>query len=313
MSKVAIIGAGSIGGTLAGQLQQTGRHELTLCTRRPLPHLTVKTPDDKLIQIKAKNFTSPNDAGTEPVDWILIATKAYDTAAALPWVEKLSHAKTLIAIIQNGVEHRERLTAADPARLASIDPAKIVPIIIDCPAERPSSHPDGSLVHQRGAVLMTVESNPQGQSFADLFTESPSLIDVSSHFTTAAWRKLCINSAGAISALLLQPAGVLADPNLARVALDLINECAAVGRAEGAHLSPSIGEEVLTAYKGYPPDSLNSLVADRLAGRPMEIDARNGAIVRIGEKHGIPTPANRMATALLKSYQTFGNNHLGTK
>jgi 2-dehydropantoate 2-reductase len=46
---------------------------------------------------------------------------------------------------------------------------------------------------------------------------------------------------------------------------------------------------------------MNSLLADRLAGRPMEIEARNGVIVRFGERHGIPTPCNRTIVSLLKA------------
>ena len=48
-----------------------------------------------------------------------------------------------------------------------------------------------------------------------------------------------------------------------------------------------------------PADSVNSLLADRLAGRPMEWDARNGVIVRLGAIHGVPTPVNAMASTLL--------------
>jgi 2-dehydropantoate 2-reductase len=58
---------------------------------------------------------------------------------------------------------------------------------------------------------------------------------------------------------------------------------------------------VLQAYRSSPPDSVNSLHADRIADRPMEIEARNGVIVRLGQKHAIPTPANRMAIALLEA------------
>lgn len=47
------------------------------------------------------------------------------------------------------------------------------------------------------------------------------------------------------------------------------------------------------------PDGVNSLHADRAAGRPMETDARNGAVVRIGRRHNIPTPLNQMAVTLL--------------
>jgi 2-dehydropantoate 2-reductase len=56
---------------------------------------------------------------------------------------------------------------------------------------------------------------------------------------------------------------------------------------------------VLQGYRAAPPDSVNSLHADHAAGRQTEIDARNGAIVRLGRKHGIATPCNGMAVALL--------------
>jgi len=58
---------------------------------------------------------------------------------------------------------------------------------------------------------------------------------------------------------------------------------------------------VVQAYRAAPPDSVNSMQADRQAGRPMEIDARNGVIVRLGRKHGIATPCNQMAVALLEA------------
>jgi 2-dehydropantoate 2-reductase len=83
--------------------------------------------------------------------------------------------------------------------------------------------------------------------------------------------------------------------------MDIVRECIAVGRAEGAMLADSVPEDVLAAYRRSAPDGINSLHADRLAGRPMEIDARNGVIVRLGKKHGIPTPSNSMAVALLNA------------
>jgi 2-dehydropantoate 2-reductase len=81
----------------------------------------------------------------------------------------------------------------------------------------------------------------------------------------------------------------------------LVRECIAVGTAEGASLNESLVESVLDGYRNAPPDSINSLHADRIAGRPMEIDTRNGVIVRLGAKHGIPTPFNQMIVALLEA------------
>jgi 2-dehydropantoate 2-reductase len=99
---------------------------------------------------------------------------------------------------------------------------------------------------------------------------------------------------------MLKPAGLLRDEAMGRIAMEMVTECVAVGRAEGAQLDDDLPEQVIKMYRAQPEDSVNSLLADRLAGRPMETDARNGAIVRKGEKHGIATPLNRMAVALLE-------------
>jgi 2-dehydropantoate 2-reductase len=148
---------------------------------------------------------------------------------------------------------------------------------------------------------MKVERTPQGSEFADLFAGTTATLMLIDDFTSAAWWKLCINSVGALNAIALKPAGLLTDEAIARVAMEMVAECVAVGRAEGATLDDSLPEQVVKQYRAQPADSVNSLLADRLAGRPMEIDARNGAIVRKGEKHGIATPLNRMAVALLEA------------
>jgi 2-dehydropantoate 2-reductase len=288
MAKVAVVGVGAIGGVVAGLLQKTGLHEIKLCTRRPLSGLIVDTPEGQ-VEVDARNVTDAQLA--KAVDWVLVATKTYDAAGTAAWFPALCRDGARVAVIQNGVEHCERFAPY-------LKMEQIVPVIIDCPAERRG---DGSIL-QRGAAQMRVENNAPGREFAALFQGSPAVVEPIDDFRTAAWRKLCINSAGAISAIVAKPAGVLHDDALGRLALDLVAECVAVGRAEGAELDDEIGKRVLDGYRAGPPDSINSMLADRMAGRPMEIDARNGVIVRLGEKHGIPTPANRMAVALLQAF-----------
>jgi 2-dehydropantoate 2-reductase len=287
MARVAIVGVGAIGGVLAALLDATGRHQITLCTRRPLSQLTVKTPEG-VVTVKAINVTDPTIA--EPVDWVLVATKTYDASAAAAWFPTLCRGNALAAVVQNGVEHRERFAPF-------LSHERILPVIIDCPVER---QPDG-VVRQRRAAQMKVEAGALGREFAELFSGSDGQIELTDDFVSAAWRKLCINSVGALSALTSKPAGVLRDEAMAEIALGIAAECAAVGRAEGAHLDDSIAQEVVDGYRAQPPDSINSMLADRLALRPMEIDARNGVIVRKGESHRIKTPLNRMAVALLRT------------
>lgn len=289
MAKVAIVGVGAIGGALAGFLEMTGGHTITLCTRRPLQQLPVRMPDREL-HAKAVNITDPAQAG--PVDWVLVATKTYHAAGAATWFPALCASGAPVAIVQNGVEHRERFAPF-------VSPDRLLPVIIECPVERTA---DGTVV-VRGGALLKVEDTALGQSFAALFAGSDARLDLVDNFITAAWWKLCVNSVGALSALSLKPSGVLRGEPMRRVALDMVAECAAVGRAEGARLSDSIGEEVLAIYAKHPTGSVNSLLADRLAGRRMEWDARNGVIVRKGEKHGIATPLNSMAATLLQAVE----------
>lgn len=287
MAHIAIVGVGAIGGVVAAQLGLTGHHKITLCTRRPLEELIVETQEG-LIFLKTENMTDPSLAVV--ADWVLVATKTYDAKSASVWLRGLCGKNTSVAVLQNGVEHRELFAA-------TVDPEKIIPVIVDCPAERQ----ENGRVIQRGPALMQVENNHTGLEFAELFGGSKATVMCTDDFLTAAWQKLCLNTAGAISALLMKPAGVLQDELLGQAALEIVAECVAVGRAEGARLEDGIGQQVLERYRAMPPDSINSMLADRMAGRRMEYDARNGVIVRKGGQHGILTPVNKLVVALLQA------------
>jgi 2-dehydropantoate 2-reductase len=285
--RVAIVGVGAIGGALAGLLDQGGEHELLLCTRRPLPQLNVAWPEG-MTQVKARNAVTPEQAGA--VDLVIVATKTYDAEGAAGWFPALCAEGAAVAVVQNGVEHRQRF-------LPYVAAERLLPVVINCPVERT----DDAHVQVRGACSMKVEDNELGRGFAALFSGAEAGVEVVQDFTTAAWYKLCINAAGVLCALTQKPTSALWSEPMSTLAVGIVNECAEVGRAEGAHLDDATGERVLDHYRHLPADSVNSLLADRLAGRRMEIDARNGVIVRKGENHGIATPLNRMAVALLEA------------
>ncbi|MGA9669116.1 MAG: 2-dehydropantoate 2-reductase [Terracidiphilus sp.] len=287
MARIAIVGVGAIGGALAALLHSTREHDLMLCSRRSIDVLTVRSKEC-VVEIKARNFTEP--ARAEPADWVIVATKAYDSGGAAAWFPTLCAAGAPVAIVQNGIEHRERFAPY-------LTQDCLLPVIIDCPVERPG---DGTVL-VRGNTHMKVHKDPLARAYADLFEGTTAKIDFVLDFTTAAWRKLCMNSVGALSALALKPTGTLWNEPMSTVAFAIASECATVGRAEGAKLHESIAHEVMDQIRRHPADAVNSMLADRLAGRRMEIDARNGAIVRKGAQHGIPTPLNAMAVALLEA------------
>lgn len=288
MTRIAIVGPGAVGGVVAAWLNASGRHEVVLCARRPLGPMTVEVPG-RTFRFTPTVFTDPKQA--RQFDWILVATKAYDAGGAAAWFPALSgNARPPIAILQNGVEHVDRFAPFVPVE-------RLLPVMIDIPCERTSPVD----LRQRLPGRLVAPEGQLGTQFAQLFADTELQAATHPDFRSVVWRKLCQNSAGILAAILLQPARIMHDEKIAELGRGIVRECVAVGRAEGAVLGDTVPDEVVQNYRSQPPDSLNSIHADRAAGRPMEIDARNGVIVRLGRKHGIPTPYNTMAATLLEA------------
>ncbi|MFO0610880.1 MAG: 2-dehydropantoate 2-reductase [Polyangiales bacterium] len=282
--RLALVGPGAVGGAIAARLLRVGR-DVTVCARTPFAELRAEAPDGARA-FAPRVVTDPSAVG--PVDLILLATKAYDVDAASPWLDALVGANTRVAVLQNGVEHRARVARWVPAE-------RVVPVVVDLPCDRVAP----GFVRERGAGSLTVPDDAGGRAFAALFEGSGLSVRCAGDFVTAAWRKLCLNCVGAINALALRPAGVFRDDAVAELAAAMARECVAVGRAEGAALGEADVAGVVARCQRSAPDAVNSLLADRLAGRPMEVDARNGVIVRLGARHGIAAPLNAMAAAIL--------------
>ncbi len=286
MTTIALIGPGAIGGTVAAWLAQDPSLDVTVCARTPFENLQVETPQG-LISANPKILTSPADA--TPVDWVLIATKTYDADATKPWLEHLLANHTRVAIIQNGVEHQRLFVHLVPA-------VRIVPVIINLPAAR--SAPGRIGQHRHG--IISGPARPDGEDFAALFATTE--IEAAAHadFISQAWLKLTGNAAAIVPSLTLRATGPVWSADLEAIVRGVVEECAAVGRAEGAVIPQSFVENTVESSRTMPEGaSGGSLHADRLAGHPMEVDARNGVIVRLGRKHGIPTPMNTVLVTLL--------------
>jgi 2-dehydropantoate 2-reductase len=286
MSVIAVIGAGAVGGVVAAHLCARGRDEVVLCVRTPFDTLVIESPAGT-VRATPRIVTTPSEL--RPLPWVILATKAHQTDGAADWLRALTASGTTVAILQNGVEHVERV-APYAAQAA------LLPTVVECPAVRTAP---GRVV-QRAAAQLVVPAGAPGQRFARLFAGTDVSVTLTEDFVSAAWRKLCLNVAGgAITALTDRPQGVVRRPDVAEVARDLVRECVVVGRAEGADLDDSLVEEIVEAMVTSPPEAGTSMLSDRRAGRMLEADARNGAVARIGARHGIPTPLNRALTALL--------------
>ena len=172
--------------------------------------------------------------------------------------------------------------------------------MVDLPAEKQA---DGSVLQWKWA-LFAVPEGSLGSEFKVLFDGSGAEIQLSPDWTTTAWKKLCINAAGAISALTCLPNSVIKLPGMEDVSLGIVQETIAAGNAVGAKIEPGYVDEVMVRLKAQPGDGLNSLATDRIGEREMEVEARNGAVVRAGARGGVPTPLNEMIVAVLGAVQS---------
>jgi 2-dehydropantoate 2-reductase len=276
---IAVVGAGAIGGLLAAELLASGQ-ELTLCARRPLARLVVERAARPL-DVPVRVVTDPAEARL--ARWVVVALKAHDSAAAAPWLAALSGPETVVVGVQNGVEHRQNLGA------------DVVPALAYTAVERVA---DGVLRHSSGDRLIVPRSAPD---VAGLFAATSLSVELTDDFLTAAWRKLLANLAGnPLTTLTLGRAAALQGGALRELAIGLLREGAAVGRAEGADLSEADVERTLAFYDALPPETGSSMLFDRLAGRPLEHQGLTGAVVRAAGRHGIDVPLNRAILALLE-------------
>lgn len=286
MTHIALVGPGAVGCTVATWLAQDGRHRLTLQARSDLGDLEVASPQGV---VRASPRVVKDAAGLQGAEWVLIAVKAYDAPTVAAALAPLVATPAVFAILQNGVEHLERFQAHLP-------PERLLPVMVDIPADRTA--PGRVFQHRTGR--MVVPAGELGSRFVELFKHTPFEVSQAQDFKTEVWKKLCVNAAGALSAVLLKPAVITRHAGVAALTKGLTQEVIKVGRAEGAELPDDLADAIVERMQALP-DSVNSMLADRRAGRPMEIDARNGVVVRLGRRHGIPTPINEMVVALLEA------------
>lgn len=289
MASITVIGPGAIGATVAARLCRVRRHTVTIATRTPIDRLRVDTGNRVIV---ASPEVLVDDSRAAPADWVMIATKAYDVETTVRWLPRLVAAHTVVAVLQNGVEHVPRFAPHVPE-------SQLLPVVVHLPASRLSP---GNVV-QHGTAALTVPEGENARRFAGLFVGTGIAVNTTDDFLTAAWSKLALNAPGGVTAASLSPALDMSDQGTAEFVRRVVEEAIAVGRAEGARVDAELVEEVITRLVMTSSPHLNSLHADRVAGRPMEVDARNGAIVRIGERHGIPTPANRLLVDHLNAVQ----------
>lgn len=292
---IAVVGLGSIGGIIAASLCEAGRHDVIACVRKPIGQLTLERGDET-IEVALRALTDP--AAAAPVQWVLLCTKVHHTLSVVPWLAKLCDARTRVVVLQNGIGHADRLAP-------HVNGAKVIPIIVYYNGERLG--PDRVRFRRAGDHDLVVPDDEDGRAFAALLDGTGMRIVLSDDFHTLAWRKLMINAAAnPITALTQQRQAVLRRPDVKELCLAILAEADAVARADGAKLRGDEAAQIMATLMTYPPEAGTSMYFDRIAGRPLEIEAITGAVVAAAERHRIAVPINRALLTLLRAINESG-------
>jgi 2-dehydropantoate 2-reductase len=287
MARIVLIGPGAIGGAMAAAL--CGGHDLTICAIRGFETLTIHPAQGAVERYKVRVVTTPE--AITPADWILLCVKSHQTPGAAKWLTAATGPRTKVAVLQNGVEHRARVA---PFLDAAIP---VVPVVVQLPARAVAP----GEIELFGITMLEMQDDPVGLEFAGLFAGTRIETRLTPDILTRMWEKLCFNARdGALAALTLVPDAPSRDPELEKLARRIAEECIAVATAEGAKLPDGLADKVARTV-ARKDNKGNSMYFDRLAGRPMEYDARNAVISRLGAKHNIPTPVSDILAPLLRA------------
>lgn len=284
---VAVIGAGAIGLSIAAALAAAG-HRITVCGGRPFDQMVV-TQDGGTRTWPVTHLTDPRGLADHPI--VILAVKAHQTDAVADWLRAVDGPGVTVMVAQNGVEQRERV-----APYLSL--ARVVPTVVYLNAER--TLPGRVTVRRVAHGDLAIADEPASVPLAAEIEAGGLHVALDADFTTTLWNKLMMNiTANPLTALTRQRTAVLRDEEVGRVALAIMDEAVRVGRAEGASLTGEDARADLAALRRVPDGAPTSMLQDCWAGRPLEYDALNGAVLRAADRHGIDVPVNRLIQALV--------------
>ena len=288
---IAIVGAGAIGTVIAWAAAEVG-HRVTLCARRPIDEPTIVRGG---VTSRVRVHLASDPATVAPVEWVLLATKAHQTAGAAAWLSALCVPHTRVVVCQNGIDHVRRV---GPVAALEIAPA-IVGIIAE-------TVEPGVVVH-RGGNQLTLADGPVGVALSAAFADSPLKIQLVDDLERASWCKLLGNLAAApVTTLLQQPMSVMRSPGLQTVLRAVLTEAVQVGRACGVALDLSDVDNTLALLASLPDEVRSSMEVDWAHGRPLEIEEITGALVDCADRHGVDVSVNRTLLALVRELTIEG-------
>ncbi len=317
--KIAVIGAGAIGGMLAVRLASSGQ-AVTVVAKKGA-HLEAITRNNlKLIhhdgvEESAKDLRAvANCADAGMQDLVFLALKAYDIEAVAPQLRALFDKDTIVVSMQNGLpwwyfqnyaglHAGYRLKTADPNGVIeqSIESRRIIGCVVYSAGAIVAP---GVVKHLEGDRLPVGELDGSeserikrvSETLVGAGLKAPIQSDIRSEIWLKLWGNMSFNPISALTHATL--VDICKEPATRALAADMMREAQAVAEKLGVTFRVSLDKRIEGAAK--IGKHKTSTLQDVEAGRPVEVDALIGSVIELGELTGTPTPAIRAVQALLK-------------
>jgi len=301
--RVAVVGAGGIGGYCGGLLARGGA-DVTLVARGA--HL--RALQEQGLTLKSQRFgtftvgvpATDDPARVGRADLVLFCVKAYDLEAAARQCRPLVGPETAVIPVQNGIDIAERLEGVfGPGRV--LGGLTYVAARIETPG----------IVVQQGAAEALIfgelegGTSPRANRLERFLQGSGLPAELRADIRLELWEKFVVICAtGGVLALLRLPFGpVFASPEAVALLRGVTEEVAAIARACGVDLAADAVARLLEYLRAnMDAAARSSQLGDLEAGRRLELEFLNGTAVRLGRRLGVPTPLNFAIYAALKPY-----------
>jgi 2-dehydropantoate 2-reductase len=295
--KIAVVGAGAVGGYFGGMLARAGA-SVVMIGRAPFVEAVTKNGvllDTLHFKESVRVQAAIELESVRGAEVVLFCVKTTDTAETARALAPLLARDVIVISMQNGVDNAEQIRAA-----SGIDAlGAVVYVAASVP------HP-GTIKHVGRGDLVIGPRNARTERLASLFEPAGVPCRISDNIEGELWTKLTWNCAlNAISALGRAKYGQIAASEDARkVVAEIVDEVLAVARAANIH--PPGLEDPKAALAGalkvaaQMSEALSSTAQDMLRNKRTEIDSLNGYISRRGAQLGVPTPVNHALYTLVK-------------
>jgi 2-dehydropantoate 2-reductase len=299
--RIAVFGTGAVGGYFGGRLLDAGEDVSFIARGQHLAALrehglSIASPKGDL----HRPVTATDDpASIGPVDVVLLTVKLYDVESSASRLKPLIGPDTVVITLQNGVETVGMVSRHIGGAHVAGGVAYIV-AVVDRPGHITHTTADRLVFGEHGGA-----SSERLARFQEAGRRAGLVADLSPDIDIDLWVKFVrLSTWSGMTASTRSSMGVIRQhPALLRMMEAALEEAVAVGRARGIAFPDGLIEGTQQMVRNFPPESKSSMLEDLERGRRLELSWLSGAVARMGEESGVPTPTHAFINAILLPHQ----------